>query len=252
MNKHISVVIICKNAEATISKAIHSSLALTDDVIVVDSGSTDHTLSLIQQTSAKLVQSEWLGYGATKNLGNDHARNEWILSLDADEYIDDTFIQSLSAISLSNDSVIYSVKRLNYLGAHVVKYGEWGHGYILRVFNKRKVQWDLAPVHEELIQDNVAKVERLNGAIYHFTAENIQVYKEKMDRYARLMAKKYAARNKPSSAAKRIFSPAFNFIQNYIFRFGFLDGAAGLQVALAHAEYTRKKYQYLQEENKSK
>jgi len=249
MNKRISVVIICRNAESTISKAIETSLALTDDVVLVDSGSTDNTVKLVQQTKAKLVQSAWLGYGATKNLGNDHAANDWILSLDADEYIDEDFIQSLSALDLADDKIIYSVKRLNYLGKHVVKYGEWGHGHILRVFNKRTVQWDLAPVHEELIKDYVSEIVRLDGAIYHYTAANITVYREKMDHYARLMAKKYAARNKQSSAFKRIFSPLFNFLQNYIFRMGFLDGIAGWQVAMAHAEYTRKKYQYLQQEN---
>ncbi|RXK80943.1 glycosyltransferase family 2 protein [Filimonas effusa] len=248
-NVSVSVVIICKNSAQTIGKAVKSCQPLTDDIIVVDSGSTDGTLNIVRSHNAVLIETPWLGYGDTKNLGNKQAKYDWILSLDSDEYIDNTLIESLKQTDLSDPTVIYTIKRISYLGDKAVKHGEWGRGVIRRVFNSRKACWDNSPVHEEIRCEGETREIQLKGAIHHFTSPDIHTYRSKLDRYARLSAEKYAGKKKPSHLFKRFFSPVFNFVQNYIFRAGFLDGKTGLDIARAHAWYTRRKYELLRSYN---
>lgn len=245
----VSVVIICKNSAHTIGRAVKSCQPLTDDIIVVDSGSTDGTLEIIKSHHAVLVETPWLGYGETKNLGNRRAKYDWILSLDSDEYIDDALIESLQQADLSDPSIIYTIKRISYLGDRAVKHGEWGRGVIRRVFNKQNACWDNSPVHEEIRCNNETREIQLKGAIHHFTSPDIHTYRNKLNTYAHLMAEKYAGKKKASHLLKLFFSPIFNFLQNYIFRAGFLDGKTGLDIARAHAWYTRRKYELLRSYN---
>lgn len=245
----VSVVIICKNSAQTIGKAIESCQSLTDDIIVVDSGSTDGTPAIVMSLHATLVETTWQGYGTTKNIGNQQAKYNWILSLDSDEFIDAALIESISDIDFSNTSIVYSVKRISYLGSKAVRYGEWGRGVIQRVFNKQVALWDNSPVHEEILFQTPPREVQLRGFIHHFTSPDIATYREKLDKYAHLMARKYAEKNKPASGIKLWVSPLFNFIQNYFFRAGFMDGSTGLAIAKAHAWYTKRKYELLKSYN---
>lgn len=244
----LSVVIICRNAVSTIEKVIAGALAVSDDVLVIDSGSTDGTLEKVKGTAARLVTTKWLGYGATKNYGNSLARHDWIMSLDADEYIDGELADSIRKADLSDGTVSYKMKRINYLGNHAIRYGEWGKGtgLVHRLFNRNNTLWDASPVHEKLLFTTEGVVVTLTGALHHYTSPDIHIYRQKLDRYAELMAEKYRAKGKKASGIKLLFSPAFNFVQNYLFKGGFLDGKDGLAIACAHARYTWLKYQLLQ------
>jgi glycosyltransferase involved in cell wall biosynthesis len=245
MKENISVIIICRNAADTIEKTILSSFQLSGDVIVVDSGSTDGTLDIITQSSARLVQVEWMGYGATKNYGNALAQNDWICSLDADECLDPILCQALQQPGTLTADTIYSVKRLNYLGNKPIHFGEWRNDYVKRIFNRKIVSWDASDVHEKLVTPAGSKTVLLPGIIHHYTSPDIQTYRLKLDKYAALMASKYAARHKKAPWFKRYLSPVVSFIQNYLVKGGFLDGKSGLQIALANARYTFDKYNLL-------
>lgn len=248
-NDKISVVIICRNAVLTIEKVIAGSLSVSDDVLVIDSGSTDGTLEKVKATAARLITTEWMGYGATKNYGNTLASHDWIMSLDADEYIDAALADSILKADLTNNTTSYKMKRINYLGSHAIRFGEWGKGsgLVHRLFNRNNTGWDTSPVHEKLLFTTEGAVVTLSGALHHYTSPDIATYQQKLDRYAALMAEKYRAKGKKASVIKIIFSPAFNFVQNYLFKGGFLDGKDGWAIARAHARYTYLKYQLLQQ-----
>jgi glycosyltransferase involved in cell wall biosynthesis len=243
--KVISTVIICKNARSTIKEAIGSALLLTDDVVVIDSGSTDGTIELVAKTPAGLKQVTWNGYGNAKNVGNEIAENDWILSLDSDEYLDDKLIGSLKKADLANQQNVFTFLRLNYLGNKAVHYGAWGNDIVLRLFNRHNASWDTAPVHEELILKSTPNIIKLKGVLHHSTSPDIATYKAKLKKYAALNAEKYYEKNKKASLLKLYLSPVVNFLQNYILKRGFLDGKEGWQIALAHATYTYEKYKLL-------
>jgi len=243
----VSVVIICKDAELTIRKAILSAKQITDDIVVVDTGSTDGSIDEIIKFSCKFIQADWEGYGVVKNKGNEAAKADWIFSLDADEFIDEELATSIKNTDPAKNNIIYRAKRLNYLGNKPIRFGEWGNDTVTRLFNKKVASWDALPVHEQLIFSADVIKENLPGTIHHYTSPDIATYKNKMEKYAALSAEKYSAKNKKSSVVKRYLSPLFSLLQNYFFKGGFLDGKEGLEIAKAHALYNYKKYKLLKE-----
>ena len=243
----LSVVIICKNAARTVEQTVASARALTDDVVVVDSGSTDGTQAQAEGAGARIIHSDWLGYGATKNKGNKEARHDWILSLDADEVLSKELITSIGSIDWSDTAAVYTLKRLNYFGAQPIRYGEWRNDWVDRLFNRTIVEWDTAPVHENLVIPKSAEIIKLKGVLHHYTASSIEAYSKKLDHYAQLMAERYYARGKQSSPLKIYGSPVFSFLKYYLFQLGLLDKKSGWQIAKAHALYTYKKYKELKE-----
>ncbi len=238
----ISVVIICKNAVSTIEKAIRSALTITDDVVVADSGSTDGTIEKIALSPARLVQTEWKGYGNAKNFANTVASNDWILSLDADEYIDEKAIQAIQKLTLTESNVVCTIKRLNYIGKKPIHFGEWSNDIVTRLFNRTNAVWDVSPVHERLITVVPAIKLHLPGTIHHYTSPDIATYRSKLERYAVLMAEKYNSSGKKAYWHKIYLAPVVSFIHNYVLRGGFLDGKEGFQIAMAHSWYVHKKY----------
>jgi glycosyltransferase involved in cell wall biosynthesis len=241
----VSVVIICKNAAATIRQVVALAIALSNDVVVVDSGSTDDTLTLLQEYHVRVFHQNWLGYGATKNWGNNQAANDWILSLDADEIIDDQLIDAIRRLDFSSEESVYKIKRLNYLKDKPIRHGEWGRDWTIRLFNRHRVQWDNAPVHESLILPPNTIVKSLAGLLHHYTTTDIKAYNLKLEKYADLMAERYFAAGKRGSIAKAYMSSVFNFAKFYFFYGGYLDKGVGWQIAIAHARYTFRKYEML-------
>jgi glycosyltransferase involved in cell wall biosynthesis len=241
----ISVVIICKDAARTMEKTLQSAFSVTDDVVVVDSGSTDGTIEIIAKIPARLTRINWNGYGDAKNTGNKMALHNWIFSLDADEWIDAQLVQSLKNSDLSDDNTVFTMQRLNYLGIKPIHYGEWSNDVVVRLFNKQNAEWDTTSVHEKLIIKNEGRTVRLKGVLHHYTSPCIKDYRLKLKKYAALMANKYYSKGKKAYWYKMFFAPVVNFIQNYIIKAGFLDGREGLQIALAHASYTFEKYKLL-------
>lgn len=243
----ISVVIICKNEVAVIGQTIAAVQPLTDDIVVVDTGSTDGTVALLQQLPVRLLQIEWPGFGPAKNKGIAAAKHDWIFSLDADELVDEALVHSIQNMEEANEAAVYEIRFRNYLGEVGLKHGEWGYDQHIRIFNRRKVQWNDAEVHEILLLPADKKVKKVNGLIHHKTSANRAELRQKMDRYARLNAEKYLRMGKKPSLLITIFSPVVNFIVNYIFKLGFLDGKTGWQVAIESARYTRLKYLFMQQ-----
>ena len=195
-------------------------------------------------------EGSWEGFGKTKTKANQLAKYDWILSLDADEAADEELRQSLLQWNPGNDAIVYDILFKNFLGAKYLKYGEWGGDHHIRFFNKKFVQWDEAPVHEQLIIPANAVIKKLKGYVLHQTMKDIHDYAAKMVKYAMLNGEKYYKQGKKASWFKLRLSPGFTFFNYYILKLGFLDGHAGYICARMTAYYTFLKYARLKELNK--
>ncbi|MFI5133884.1 MAG: glycosyltransferase family 2 protein [Chitinophagales bacterium] len=245
--KPISIVIICKNEADIIGTTLQSIQGLTDDIIVYDNGSSDNTMEIARRLNAKVQQGNWEGYGKTKNKANLLAGYDWILSLDADEAIDDELKNCLLQLELNDENAVFELKFKNFLGNKHLRYGEWGRDKHIRLFNRKKVSWNDSGVHEQLLLPENVQVKKTTGYVLHRTMKDIADYSNKMLRYAMLNAEKYFRQGKKSSWFKIKIAPAFTFTGHYIFKLGFLDGYAGYICARMTAYYTFLKYARLKE-----
>lgn len=244
--QNLSVVIVCKNAGKVIGKTLQSLQGISDDIIVYDNGSTDNTLDVVAGYPVQLHKGSWEGFGQTKRKANSLAKYDWILSLDADEAVSTTLKESLLQFNPENKTVVYDISFNNFFGDTWLKYGEWGKDHHIRLFNKTVVNWNDAPVHEELIMPQDVAVKKFNGAVLHRTAESVSDFEIKMNKYAALNAEKFFAKGKKVAPLKKWLSSVFSFIQNYFLRLGFLDGKAGFKCAVISAKYTFNKYKILE------
>lgn len=251
MNQPVSVVIICRNEAHIIGKTIAAAKAFTDDVVVVDSGSTDGTQNIVTQQGARLLETGWEGYGPNKNKGVALAKHDWILSIDADEMVDDVLAEQLQQLDLTDTGIVYNIRFRAFLGDTMIRFGEWSNDRHIRLYNRKQAGWNDAAVHERLILPKDARIVTLkNGYIHHYTSRNTEDFAGKTVQYAMLNAQKYHAAGKQAGWLTCTIAPAFSFVKNYFFRFGFLDGEAGYTVAKMNAWYTWLKYVRLRELNK--
>lgn len=244
----ISIVIITKNEEYSLERTLASIQGITDDVIIVDSGSTDGTLTIAGNYKTNILQTPWLGYGPTKNLGIEKAKYDWILSLDADEAIDEELKQSLLSLDLGkNGNVVFKAAFRNYIDGHQLKHA----GYLKRtstiLFNRKDIKWEDEPVHEKLLVPGNYSSRILKGYIHHYTMRDLADFNNRMFQYALLYAQKYFNRGKKVSTFRLLFVRGYTFIRNYIFGGGFLDGYYGFLSASLYAHYTFLKYARLKE-----
>lgn len=241
----LSIVIICKNEAGVIRDSLQQLLGITDDILVYDNGSTDGTQEIIKNSGARLVEGCWEGFGKTKNKANTLAKYDWILSLDADEITNEKLKRELLQLDLSDEKIVYDLKFKNFLGDKWLRFGEWGDDKHIRLFNRKRIFWNEADVHESLILPVGTKVKMLKGYVLHKTAANINEYETKMQHYATLNAERYFKKNKKAGLFKPYVSAVFSFVKNYFFKLGILDGAAGYHCARINATYTFLKYKGL-------
>src|SRR6188768_537061 len=207
--QRLSVVIVCKNGAKVIGETIKSFSSLTDDILVYDNGSTDGTKEIVKQSSARLVEGNWEGFGKTKNKANAMAKYDWILSLDADEAIDEELKENLLKQGLTDEMKVFEFKFKNFLGDKWLRYGEWGDDKHIRLFNRMKIKWNDADVHESLLLPTDVKIISVPGYVLHKTASNYSEYEKKMENYAALNAEKYFKQQKRAGSFKMFFSAAF-------------------------------------------
>jgi glycosyltransferase involved in cell wall biosynthesis len=242
----LSVTIIAKNEAASIEDCVVSASELSTDIVVADSGSSDGTPALAQRAGATVAVLGWKGYGPTRNAAADIAIHDWILSLDADERLTPELAVSINQLVFTKPDIVYGFRRANFLGTKRIHHGEWGRDKVYRLYNKTATQWNAALVHETIDMQGLRK-QLVSGYLLHYTMKDLKEYKEKSRLYARLSAQKYAAAGKKSIFIKRFLAPVFSFIQNYFFRAGFLDGAAGFGIACVSSHYVYLKYKLLQQ-----
>jgi glycosyltransferase involved in cell wall biosynthesis len=241
----VSIVIITKNEAALLGRCLKMASFISDDIVVVDNGSTDDTLKIAEAYQCRVYHRSWDGYGANKNKGIELAQHDWILSIDADEIADIEFIKALHALELSNPAVVYDIKFRSYFGEKPVKYGNWGRDHHKRLFNRTRVRWSETEVHETLVLPAGVVTKNLTGHLHHYSVQNMAECSKKAMHYAQLSAIKYLKSGKKAGFFKLYCSPVFGFIINYFLRFGFLDGSEGLNIAMMMYKNTKLKYRYL-------
>lgn len=248
----LSVVIITKNEAHIIGNTLQSLQGVSDDIVIVDSGSTDETIAICKKFNTTIIETSWDGYGANKNKGIDAAKNDWILSLDADEAIDTELKNELIKLRFTGENSVYKLNYHNFFCNKRIRFGVWGEDKHVRLFNRKKIKWNTAEVHESLHFPADVKIILLKGNVLHYTVNSITEYSNKTIAYAKANAKKYFLQGKKAGFIKLYLAPAFNFLQHYIFRLGFLDGWEGYLICKTEAWYTFMKYVFLRELNNNK
>lgn len=256
----VSLVIVAQDEERTIGRVIDAAKPLVDEVIVVDSGSTDDTIAIAQKSGARVVHQDWLGFAAQKNLAIDMAKCDWILSLDADEILTPRLVTELQArfpSSTFSNYDGYKIPRILYIGDTAIINGGFYPDAQLRLFKRGSGKFGDRLVHEAIKM--TGPVGMLRHPMQHYAYQTVDDFAAAMDKYARLSAQEFFNRGDykwRASAVNQTLNGGWTFFSRYILRGGMLDGKLGLQLALIYSEYVRKKSLYLrqlvEEEAKSK
>ena len=232
----ISATVITFNEEHNIATALES-LFWADEIIVVDSESTDRTVEIARQFTDRIFVRPWPGYSAQKTFAAEQAQYDWVFNLDADERISKELAQEIEELKRSSepDAAGFEMPRLTYYLGRWIKHSGWYPDYKIRLYNRNAGRWRGDFVHESV--EIKGKVARLTGDILHYTVRNASDHHLRIDRYTTLAAKESLQKGKQSSAASLLLSPIATFIRTYIFKRGFLDGIPGLAIAFFAAHY---------------
>lgn len=242
----LSVVIITKNQEKKLIKTIEAVKDLTDDIVVVDSFSTDQTATLVAATPARFFQRAWTGYSDQKNFGNEHAKNNWILSIDDDEIVSKELKESIKkAFEASPKFDAFDLPFRTVFCGKLIRFGGWNPETHIRLFDKTKIQWNIDAVHEGLTIKPTHKIGKLSGFVFHYTVDTLEQFFQKTERYSTLFAERAVNQGKKATFIKLYLSPVIRFLREYILRLGFLDGYYGFIIAKDNARYTYLKYKKL-------
>ena len=221
----LSLCVITRDAAAQIADCL-ASAAFADEVVVVDSGSRDDTVELARHRGARVIERGWPGFGAQKQFAVGAAAHDWVLCLDADERVTPELAAAIAREMAAPRAAGYAVARRNrFLGrwlAHGEGYPDWN----VRLFDRRRARWSEDPVHEHVLCDG--PVARLEGDLLHASAESLDDYLAKQNRYTTLQAAAMHARGERAGVLRLVFSPLVRFVRFYVLRLGFLDGVAGL------------------------
>lgn len=221
----ISAVVITRAAAAQLPACL-ASLAFCDEILVVDSGSTDDTAAIARRLGARVIETHWRGFGPQKQFAVEQAAHDWVLCLDADERVSPQLAARIVAGPPAPACVAYRCARRNRFMGRYLRYGEGYPDWSLRLFDRRHARWSDDPVHERVIPAGPVGV--LEGDLLHDSAESLERYLEKQNRYSTLAAQSALAAGRRASAARLLLSPLARFVKFYILRRGFLDGLPGL------------------------
>jgi glycosyltransferase involved in cell wall biosynthesis len=242
----LSVVVITRDEERNIEACLES-VHWANEIVVVDTGSTDRTLELAQRFRPRLVSFPWQGFGAAKAHAVSQASHEWIFSLDADERVTPDLAAEIENVVRTDGAGFdaYSVRRRAYFLGRWMKHGGWYPGWVVRLFRRSAGTFDSAVVHEEVHVSG--KTGRLAGELLHFTDPSFDHYLGKFNRFTSLGALRLRADGQRGHWRDMVIRPPLAFMRMYLARRGFLDGSHGLLLALLSAGAVFTKYAKLWE-----
>jgi glycosyltransferase involved in cell wall biosynthesis len=243
----ISAVIITYNEEEYIDRCLASLDGIADEIIVVDSYSTDNTEKVCSKYNVKFIKHKFDGYRDQKNYALTHASHKNILSLDADEALSDRLRESILAVkeSWEYDGYLFN-RRNNYCGAWI-RYSEWYPDRQLRLFYADHGQWGELNLHERFLMSNGSKVGKLKGDLLHWTFTSLQNHIEKMHKYALIGAKEFYIAGRKANIFTPYIHSIWGFFRSYIVKGGILDGRKGYLICSINAKSTLTKYKKLRQ-----
>jgi glycosyltransferase involved in cell wall biosynthesis len=221
----LSVVLIAQNAAQQLEQCLPSA-SFADEIVLVDSGSTDATLEVARKHGARVVPKDWLGFGRQKQFAVEQARHDWVLCLDADERISTELRASIERALAAPVAPVYRMARCNCFLGHWLRHGEGYPDWSPRLFDRRQARWSDDPVYEKLLY--AVTPGTLEGDLLHDSAEDLGRYLDKQNRYSTLAAEQLYERGRSAGPFELLASPAVRFLKFYVLRLGFLDGVPGL------------------------
>ncbi|MFQ5994997.1 MAG: glycosyltransferase family 2 protein [Acidiferrobacterales bacterium] len=238
----ISTVLIVKNEGEQIIDCL-KTVKWADEIVVMDSGSTDDTIEKARELNARtFVNADWQGYGIQRQRAQQQATSDWVFMIDADERVTDKLREEIRRAAKANDqSKVYAVPRLSYCFGRYIRHGGWYPDYVVRLYPRCKAQYGPEQVHEKLHNNGLAVV-RLKGDLLHFTYRDLEHYLVKSAGYAAAWGRARAQQGRRATLWQGFLHGVGCFLRMYVVRAGFLDGKAGLLLALLSAHSTFAKY----------
>jgi len=252
---NISACLITLNEERNLPRCLASVAPLVDEIVVVDSGSTDATIKRAQEFGARVIYQPWLGYVGQKNYALAHATHPWVLSIDADEEISQTLgdairrIKNDTARATSGAPAGYLVSRLVFYRNKWIRHGDWYPDRLVRLFQRDKARFTGGRVHEKLELDG--EFFTLPGHLHHFTYANARARAERIARYAELWAQSAHEEHRRAGPLSPQLHAAARFLKGYLLKRGFMDGPIGWDIAAGNAREAWLKYTLLRELNRA-
>ncbi|MFC2156733.1 glycosyltransferase family 2 protein [Acidobacteriota bacterium] len=245
---NISAVLIVRNEEKKLDAALKSLQDVVDEIIVVDSCSTDDTVKIAKRYTNHVFEKTWTNYAEQKNYANQKASHEWILSLDADERLSDELAAEIKTLKSSVAEPVeagFSMPRQVFYLGRWIRHSAWYPDRKVRLFRKDQAAWEGEYIHESLVIKG--DVRRLNGVLHHFTYNNIRDHLDRINQFSDLAAQKLYAANKKSRGYHLILLPFLGFIKSFFLKAGILDGFAGLVISILHGYSVFIRYAKLKE-----
>lgn len=249
MDRKLSIIITTFNEAENITRCLDSIVDLADDILIVDSFSTDQTLTLAGTYPVRIEQRAYQGPADQKNWAIPQAKNEWILLLDADETATPnlrTEIQYLLNSTNGPEADAYWIGRDNFFLGQQIRFSGWQGDQVVRFFHRDHARYDNVQVHEEIITNGL-KIARLSGRMNHYTFRNLDHYLDKTRRYARWSAQDHAAKTSNVRYYHLLIKPLFRFWKHFIIQQGFRDGKVGFIISVIMAWGVFLRYTYLLE-----
>lgn len=239
----LSAILITKD-EAQNIRACLESIAWADEIIVVDSGSTDTTREICQELGARVYSHDWPGFGPQKNRALQYATHEWILSIDADERVSSELRSAIEAVLQASISPFkaYTVSRLSSYCGRFIRHSGWYPDHVVRLFRREQFTFSSDLVHERVLVDKQEPIGLLAGHLYHYSYQNLEQVLVKTNLYSSLSAESLYQRGKRANLGTAIFHGLWAFIRTYFLRAGFLDGTHGFMLAVSNAETSYYRY----------
>ena len=225
----LSAVLIVHN-EAQRLTACLQTLDFCAEILVVDSGSSDGTAEVARQHGAhvRVIETHWRGFGPQKQFAVEQAAHDWVLCIDADEQVSEHLRESVRAVLPAPTFTTYRLARCNRFMGRYLRHGEGYPDWTVRLFDRRHAHWSADVVHEKVIATTPAPPGVLMGDLLHDSAESLENYLAKQNRYSTLAAEAALARGERATTARLLLSPFVRFVKFYLLRRGFLDGVPGL------------------------
>ncbi len=249
----ISAVVITLNEERNIGRCLESLMPVVDEVVVVDSFSTDRTQALCEQYGTRFITHEWEGYVATKNYANTLASNDFILSIDADEALSPELAASIKTLKDGPlEGKAFSMNRLmNYCGRWI-RHGGWYPDTKVRLFDRRSARWTGHKVHETLSLPEGTSVVHLEGDLLHYSFYTPEEHRRQAEKFAALAAEEMKEQGKRPGLGTACLHTGWKFFRDFVFKAGFLDGRTGFEISKTNAYGVWYKYNKVRKANRNR